>query len=190
VPQAKKPHWKLGNTLRQNEEFKLKRKLEYRPIEDEDVRYAWAAYKMGALKSAFEDGLTPEAFKTEFVQFILSRYDAAWVLFAETRNGFIPAGLALGFWPHAAVSHFLIFNNFVWFPWATPRNRIESSVNFFKWIRHDIPMIGFARPRDKKFCEVLAQHGLLAKVGTTFNVFPSEKAAVWETRNGRSAERA
>lgn len=176
VPSTKKPHWKLSKTQ--------ERRLEFRPIEDEDVRYAWAAYKVGALKSAFDEGLSAEDFKVAFVELILSRYDAAWVLFAETRKGFIPAGLALGFWPHAAVSHFLIFNNFVWFPWATPRNRIESAVNFFSRMRHDLAMVGFARPQDRDFCTAMAKHGLLRRVGTSMNVFPGEPAAVWETRGG------
>lgn len=175
----KKPHWRLTQTLA--------RRTEFRPIEDEDVRYAFAAYKIGGL-SVFPDGLSRDEFKTEFVTLILSRYDAAWVLFAETRKGFIPAGLALGFWPHAAVSHFLIFNNFVWFPWATPRNRIESAVNFFSRTRHEIPMVGFARTRDKDFCTAMAKHGLLRRVGTSMNVFPGEPAAVWETRNGRPTD--
>jgi hypothetical protein len=173
VPQAK-PNWRLRKTLA--------RKLEFRPIENEDVRYVWAAYKVGALKSAFEDGLTADEFRSEFVKFILSRYDAAWALFAETKKGFIPAGLALGFWPHSAVQHFLIFNNFVWFPWASPRNRIESAVNFFSQVRHEIPMFGFAHPQDKAFCAALAKHGLLRRVGTSMNVFPGQSASVWETR--------
>lgn len=174
MPQSKKPHWRLSKTL--------SRKTHARPIEDEDVRYVWAAYKAGALASAFREGLSAQEFTDEFVALIASRYDAAWALLAETAKGFIPAGLALGFFPHAAVSHFLIFNSFVWFPWATKRNRVESAVSFFEKVGKDVPMLAFARDRDKAFGAMIAKHGVLRRVGTSENVFGDGPASVWETR--------
>jgi hypothetical protein len=146
------------------------------------VRYVWAAYKEGALDSVLPAGLAVEDFKVAFHDFIVSRFDAAWALYAETKRGFIPVGLALGFWPHPQATPFLILDSFVWFPWSTPRNRIESAVNFLDQVRLTVPMMGFERHGQKGFCEVIAKHGLLKRVGTSMNVFGDEPASVWETR--------
>jgi hypothetical protein len=171
VPQVKK--WRISKVLA--------RQQGYRPIEDEDVRYAFAAYRVGGL-TAFPEGLDAETFKVEFKKLILSRYDAAWVLFAETKKGFWPVGLATGFWPHPAVETFLIFNNFVWFPWASPRNKIEAATNFFDKARYDVPMIGFAGERDKEFFALIAKLGVLRRVGTVAGIFGDEPSSVWQTR--------
>jgi hypothetical protein len=172
VAQANKK-WRLSKTQA--------RRLEYRPMEDADIRYAWGAYKQGGL-AGFPAELTAEAFKDEFARLIVTRYDAAWTLLAETKKGFIPVGIAAGFWPHTMVTTFLIFNSFTWFPWASPRNKIESAVNFFDKARLELPMIGFANERDKEFMATIAKHGVLRRVGTTMNVIEGQPASVWETR--------
>lgn len=168
--------WRLRKTLA--------RKLQSRPIEAEDVKYAWAAYQMGDLRAVFPGDMNAAKFKQEFTQLVLSRFDAAWTLFAETNKGFIPAGMSFGFWPHKEATHFLILNTMVWFPWASSRNRIESATGFFNSVGREIPMMGFARDRDKKFMATLAKHGVIRRIGTAGSVFPDGQASVWETRHG------
>lgn len=157
----------------------FKRKTDFRPIEVDDVRYAWVVYKGGGFNS-FDEGLDPASFKVAFTSMVMQRFDAAWTLFANTKNGWAPAGIALGFYPHPEATRFLIMDTFVWFPWATPRNRIECAAKFFKEI--DVPMMGFSRKPDTGFFEVMAKLGLLRRVGTSVNVFPKEATAVWETK--------
>lgn len=166
--------WRLRKTL--------SRKLEFRPIENEDVSFAWAAYRGGALKKVFAEGLSAQEFKQVFEQLVVTRYDAAWTLFAETQKGFIPVGIALGFWPHREATPFMLMDAFVWFPWSSPRSRIESAVNFLNDVREDVPMMGFVKPEDKPFVEIIAKHGILNRVGTSYNIFPGERASIWETR--------
>lgn len=165
--------WALKNTL--------KRKTEARPIEDQDIKYFWAAYKLKGLEP-FEAGLDSEAFKYELEARILSMFDAAWVLSAETKKGFVPAGVACGFWLHPAYDKCLVLDNFTWFPWATDRNKVECAVGFIHRTRKEVPMIGFAKERDKSFFEMLAKHGIVRRVGTSHNIFEKEPASVWETR--------
>lgn len=173
MPQAKKA-WSVRKTLARSPVF--------RPIESEDERYVWAAYQAGSLSNLFPSGLAPDNFRTEFEHLILTRYDAAWTMFARTRRGTIPVGLALGFWPHPEAKGFLLIDALIWFPWSTPRNRIESAVNFVGKARHDFKMLAFARQKDKRLFEMLAHHGIVRRVGTAHNVFDGEPAAVWETR--------
>lgn len=172
--------WRLKKTLR--------RKLDFRPIEREDMRYVWAAYKKGALKSLGEKFASGDMesgdFDIAFEAEIAANYHGAWTLFAETPRGFLPVGLVLGFYSHPdpRFAPFMIVGDMIWFPWSSNRNRIESAVNFFNRIRHEIPMVEYADEQAKRFFEVIAQHGIVRRVGTSFNVYPGQSTAVFETR--------
>lgn len=156
------------------------------------MSYVWAAYKKGALASMgahLADGAMPAAeFKDAFEAEIIANYDAAWTLFGETVHGFRPVGLILGFWshPNPKMAPFMIVGDMIWFPWASARNRISAAVNFFNSIRDQIPMVDYARQKDRGFFVVMCQHGIMRQVGTTLNVYPGEPAAVYETRRRAS----
>lgn len=128
--------------------------------------------------------MNAEEFKAAFETEITVKYHGVWTLFAETKRGNIPVCFVLAFWchPEPQLAPYMILDQLVWLPWSTPRNRIESATNFFNSTRNDIPMIGYARERDKKFFEVMMKHGIMRRIGTSFNVFPDEPAAVYETR--------
>jgi hypothetical protein len=167
----------------------LKRRLEFRPLETEDLRYLWAAYKKGCLKdmAAPFDGteMTVDEFKAEFLAAVTTRYHGAWTLFGETGKGFIPVGCILGFYSHPLPdwSPFMIVGDMVWMPWATTRNKIESAVHFFAHIRKEIAMVDYAYGEtNKRFFEVIARHGVMRRVGTMLNVVKNEPVAVFETR--------
>lgn len=170
------------------------RQVSYRPIEDEDIRFAYAAYKKGALKDMagpFADtGMSPEEFATQFIAAVQARYHGAWTLFAETRAGFKPAGMVFAFYSHPdhTLSPFMIIGDLVWFPWTTPRNRIEAAVYFFSLIRASVPLVDYAHGElNKRFFEMICQHGIMRRAGTTYNVVKGEPVAIYETR---SPERA
>lgn len=172
--------WRLRKTLR--------RKTEFRPIEDADCKFAWAAYRKGALASMgerFAAGMTPEAFYAAFVDEVMTNYTGgAWTLSAETKRGFLPVGIVLAFFshPNPRLAPFMIVGDMIWMPWASPRNRIESAVGFFNAIRRDVPMVEYANDEAKPFFEMIAKHGIMRRVGTTFSVYPGQATAVFETR--------
>jgi hypothetical protein len=171
--QKAKPNWRLSKTL--------SRKTEIRALGEGDLFYAWAAYKKGVFDDVFPPDLPANEFNQHFSALIGSRYDAGWTLLAETRKGFIPAGFALGFWPHRAARPFLLLDALVWFPWASPRNRVEATVDFVNKVRRETPMLAFARLQDKHFMETLARHGIVRRIGTSNNIFADSPASVWET---------
>ena len=173
--------WRLKRTLSRN--------VSFRPIEDEDVKYAWAAYKKGWLASMGGKFATvdmeAEEFKTEFPKEIFDKYSAAWSLFADApKRGNIQVGMVLGFYSHQdpACAPFMIVGDIIWFQWASARNRVESAVNFFTNIRGEIPMVEYAAEKDKKFFEMIARHGVMRRVGTTYSIKPGEAYAMFETR--------
>jgi hypothetical protein len=159
-------------------------------MEAEDVRYAFAAYKAGALADMagpFTDtGMDAAAFRETFQAEVIRRYHAAWTLFALVQGrGFIPVGMVFAFHSHFehAKSPFMIVGDIVWFPWSTPRNRIEAAVNFVNVIRKSVPLMDYAYgDNNKRFWNMVAKHGLVQRVGTTFNVVKGEPVAIFETR--------
>jgi hypothetical protein len=181
VKHSEVTRWRLKKTLA--------RRVEFRRMHDEDLRYTWAAYKKGALEpmaNPFGDtDMSAEEFKAAFADALLTRYHAEWTMLADTPKGFLPVGLVLAFHSHPVVefSPFMVIGDIIWFPWASRRNKIESAVNFFNRMRNEIPMIDYAHGEtNKRFFEVLASHGVVRRIGTTFNVVKGEPVAVFETR--------
>lgn len=174
--------WRLRKTLA--------RKTAFRPIEAEDVKFAWAAYKKGALATMAgpfaQTNMGADEFNIGFQSTVLSRYHGAWTLFAEVpKRGYMPVGLVMAFYSHAehALSPFMIIGDIVWFPWASARNKVEAAVNFFNTMRKQIPMMDYSHGEQTiRFFEMMCKHGIMRRVGTTYNVVKGEPTAIFETR--------
>lgn len=182
----RKSFWRLSKTL--------SRTVTFRPIEDEDVKYAWAAYKAGKLADMdgvfAKDGMTAAQFKQQFELTVLTRYSGAWTMIADTPKGRMPVGFVFAFFSHKdpLLSPFMVIGDIVWCQWASKRNKIESAINFFNVIRKSIPMMDFAHGEEnKRFFEMIAKHGIMQRVGTTYNVKNGEPVAIFETRTERAA---
>lgn len=180
MPQAKKGSRSLKRALRQN--------IQIQGLEDEHFRYLYAAYKEGSLVSLGETfvdtSLEPAEFREALTQELVHTYHGAWVVAADTSKGFLPVGLVLGFFSHPdpAKSPFMIVGDMVWFPWATARRRVEAAVRFFHEVRAEFPFVEYADLEAKPFFELIARHGVLRRVGTSYNVYPDQPTAIFETR--------
>jgi hypothetical protein len=162
-----KKTWRLSKTLARN--------VTFRPIEDSDVKYAWAAYRLGALpEMAFKQGLDAAAFKSAFEIYVLSNASAAWTIIADKPIGFIFGGWA----PQNA---YMIIIGIVWFPWASRRRIIEGTVTFFNRIRKELPYMGFASDEHKPLYDTCCAHGIMQRVGTSHSM--GKRLAVFEGRN-------
>ena len=166
-----KKNWRLSKTLR--------RRTEFRPIENGDVKYAWAAYKQGKLPQLdFPEDLSAPDFKTAFEAFVLTRTHAAWTILAETAKGFLPVGIILGHWgPDRA---FMILSGIAWYPWASRRNIIEGTVNFSNIMRKQLPVIGFANDEHRPLYEACCMHGIMRRIGTSHVL--GKKLTIFEGR--------
>ena len=158
------------------------------PIEDGDLRYIWAAYSMGGfptLAERFADGKMDAAeFKKELGDELVANYDEAWTLSADSDKGPRPVGLVLGFCSHwnPAFSPFMIVADMIWFPWATPRNKIETTVKFFHEVRKTTQMVEYSKREYQKFFDMVCAHGVLRRAGTSHVVYPDQATAIYETR--------
>lgn len=128
--------------------------------------------------------MASDVFKNAFQNEILTNYHGAWVLLAGTKKGFLPVGLILGFYSHPdpRLAPFMIVGDILWMPWASARNKIEAAVHFFNSMRNEIPFVDYAQETSKPFFEVLMRHGIMRRIGTSYNVYSDGPAAVYETR--------
>lgn len=166
--------WRLNRTL--------KRATDFRPIEADDIKYLWAAYKKGGLASmGFDPGMSPEEFKQAFEKAVTERCHAGWTLFAMTRNGFIPVGIVLAAW--APNAPYLIVTGAVFMPWASKRNIIECMVNFLNGVRREVALQFYATAKHRRLYEVCQMHSVVRRVGTSYVAIPGEAAAVFETKS-------
>ena len=163
--------WRLRKTL--------SRRIEVRPIEDADVRYAWATYKKGGLAElGFAESLAADQFKAAFEETVLSKFPATWVVQTQTPKGFMPVGFVFGSW--APLGVYLIVMGISWCPWASKRNILEGTVAFFNSIRKQLPWMGYANDKHKKLYEVCCMHGIMRRIGTSHVL--GGPAAVFEGR--------
>jgi hypothetical protein len=157
-----------------------------RPIETEDLRFLYAAYKVGNLESmgdVFSDrSMNPPEFRAVFEDELMSTYHGAWSLFAPNEKGLV--GVVLGFWTHPDPDKapFMVVGDMLWMPWATTRNKIESAVHFFNEVRKEYPMVQYACAEEKRFFETIAKHGIMRRVGTSYNVYRDGATTIFETR--------
>jgi hypothetical protein len=167
--------WRLSKTL--------KRRIDVRPIENEDVKYAWAAYKQDKLgQIKFSDGLNALDFKTAFEGFVLTRAQAAWTVLGETNRGLIPIGIVLGQWGPGAA--FMLVSAIAWYPWASRRNIVEGTVKLFNNLRKQFPVMGFANDEHRPLYEACAMHGIMRRIGTSHSL--GSKMTIFEVRNEQS----
>ena len=158
-----------------------------RPLERDDLKFIWAAYAKTGFPSMGEQfagtEMGPDEFEAAFGKEVLANYTGVWSLHAETVKGFIPVGVVLAFWSHPdpRLAPFMIIGDMLWFPWSSPRNRIEAAVRFAVTVRDEFPMVEFARDEHVPFFEVLMKHGVVRRIGKSWNIYPGEQTTVFET---------
>lgn len=128
--------------------------------------------------------LDPDEFNEAFSAELENNYYGAWTLFAETKRGFLPIGMVFVFpsHPNPEMAPFAIIGDMIWFPWASTRNKIESTVRWINDTRKEVPLVEYASLEHKGFFEVMAKHGIMRRVGTSHNVYPGQPTSVFETR--------
>ncbi len=155
----------------------LKRKPSFRVIEVGDLRYLWAAYKKGALIGLGVPGyLTADEFNAFVDKKVRENCHFAWALLMGGK----PVGFVFGAWS-PAVKNVLEIVLVVWMPWASKRNIIESAVNFIREIRKEYRCMGYALPEHRGLYEVAAKHGLVRRIGTSYNAIPGRPTALFES---------
>ena len=123
---------------------------------DPDFSYFYAAYKQGGFKDHIIADLPPLLFQDAMEQLLGSvSYD--WIVDV----GRLPVGLFLG---KEVMAGYAAEIQVDWFPWATPRNRVEATAAFIKYASRQIKLFIYADSGSELFFTRLAtQYRMLRK---------------------------
>ena len=121
-------------------------------------------------------GMKPREFKEQTLS-LIEAVDLAYTLIAPTGRGEIPIGLML-----CALSGHRLQPHVLWFEWASPRNRIESVVNFINEMRR-MWNIGIAAEETYwPFFNHVCRHGILQRIGKWFDYYADGDALLYQSR--------
>lgn len=158
----------------------LRRGCHYRPLDDGDMKWLWGAYLDDSLTSIavpdLDETTFPDAMRNLFTLYY-ERQGQAFLLEGHfiQYGGNAPVGLMLvdesqgAFWPHT-----------VWFDWATPRNKIETSVKFFQDLNHEGNVMFVATRQEIPFYSHLARYGLVNRRGTLKKYFGANDGILYQ----------
>lgn len=151
-------------TSRAKQRDLLKRKPKLRQVMDSDWRWLWAAYQSGMWREDMAGNLTPRGFEEKMLDVIGgAKYD--WVAEAPGDDGLRPVGLCLGrVLVEGADTEREHIEPFVeWFPWATPRNKVEATALFFKELSKQFKIFVFAPEGANDWWTRFVQYGLIRR---------------------------
>lgn len=156
----------------------------------EDLRWIWASYKKEPYTDFYpelnEAGLDPEEFSRRFELTLVAYGLDCYVMKAHTERGLIPIGYVL-LW---ARGRLLEISNFIWFEWASSRNKLEAALNFLNQFRSTVheptekkyKLIGFVETKDRAFFDRMCDYSVLRMVGKVYDFYDSGPGYVYETR--------
>lgn len=153
----------------------LKRDVTVRDFVEDDIKYLWVAYQKGAM--AFEKGLSPAQFREVMTDWMVSQYDFAWTIECEGKPVGVVNAINCGL--------FVLMGDSIWFPWASPRNKIEGFVRLIVTLREQMMLMGYATQKDKNFFVHIAKHGVIRRVGTIHELGEEPLAFFQSRNNGR-----
>ena len=123
------------------------------------MKWLWASYQMGVWADLFPENLSREEFRDKVWE-ILSMVDLEWMLEVKSENGLRPIGVVFAEYRFAGHG---IEPHVEWFPWATPRNKLESAVAFLKEVGKQHKVFLYIRDEDLRLWEHVWSYKVLKK---------------------------
>lgn len=136
--------------------------MKFEALSDDHIKYAWAAYKRG-VEMDFEPDLDAITFASQFIaaaRLLEQQGTGMVVVHADTPRGNMPVGLIT-----VQENDFLAYPHVIWYPEASPRNKIEIGVKFFRDLKKDRLGLVTALESDVSYFRHLGKYGLLRQVG-------------------------
>lgn len=164
-----------------------------RPTDADDLKYLYAAWRLGN-KPLDEIKCENDEFEQAFADHVAARYHLAYTLIASPPDRSpMPVGVVFGIRPFYG-KNIMWIGDFLWFSWASKRNKLEAAVHFLNQMRKENTLIGFAEPDAIDFFEHICRYGVARRAGTVFDFLREGPMAVFQTRkpyiagkeNGRS----
>jgi hypothetical protein len=130
-----------------------------RPLSDPDWRWLWASYQMNGWTDILQHGLSREDFQ-ERILTIVGGHDLDWIAEVHTDGGLRPVALFVAdyrFGGYAVEPHVR------WFPWASPRNKLEIGVKFMMEVGKMTKVFIYPPNSDGKLWERVWRYKVLKK---------------------------
>ncbi len=149
----------------------------------DDIKYLYAAWRLGGtpLQAIVAD--SPEAFESAFTEHVALRYNVAYTMIAAPPGREpMPVGVVFGIRPFYG-EKVLWIGDFLWFSWSSTRNKLEAAVHFLNQLRRDgWTVLGFAEPEAIPFFEHICRYGVARRAGTVFDMIGEGPRGVFQTR--------
>lgn len=155
----------------------VKRDIRFKVLEEEDLKWLWAAYKRGAFKWLPSD-MDGQVFKDRALK-LLATVSEAFVAYAPGHLDDQPVGLI----SLAIDQHDNYEVHVEWFPWATARNKIEVTAKFLREVGRYKNLVVYSEVKNKRFFERMMDYGILRRVGHVSNFFRGgDQAIMFQSR--------
>ena len=142
----------------------------------------WAAYASGA----FPESVLPEGLdKDQFAQAAYVLHDTFALFIAVSKNSAFKdkAEVPVAMFALLQRTNEASDPHVVWFPWATARNRIETTLKFINELRRNVTLVIYAQPDDEKFWWRMTNYGVISRAGRIPHYFnDGGMAHVWHSR--------
>lgn len=128
-----------------------------RQVQDSDLGYLWAAYRLGMWDDYLPPVLSQSMFEARIIEMI-AHADYDWIIEAKSDDGVRPVGLVLA---QAMLDGRRIEPHVDWFPWATPRNRFEGVAAYLREVGKRFKIVLYVPESDQAFWERVKMYRLL-----------------------------
>jgi hypothetical protein len=168
--------------------------VRFEPFADAHMAYAWAAYKRGVFerRGIVMPGKDVGEFSTAMAEHIensLASTIEVWTAFADTPHGNIPVGfIRIGFSgdpklrAKVGLGTVLAHPNVIWYPEASPRNRVETAVLLLRELKKEHLVLMAVKDADAPFLRHMGKYGLLRAVGLIWDYYRAgENATLFQT---------
>jgi len=141
----------------------LRRQSGYVQVQDEHLKWLWAAYKRGVFSHLpeFPEDMEAAEFKSAVLAVIgnvLKGGGEAWMAMNEDGK---PVGFAVGI----KCGYTGMEPHLFWFPEATTRNKLEIALKWILEHKAHYRLFLWARPKDWKFFDHMCKYGAIRTVG-------------------------
>lgn len=142
----------------------------------------------------FVEDMDQQKFEGALVRVVAENSWAAWTLIAEVEGrGYMPVGVVFS-WVRGRV---IETAHIEWFPWASPRNIWEASLNFYDSVRKTVAdmardisdplryfiVLEFARFDDRAFFERLVDKKIMRKIGHVKGLYDGQTCVMFQTNS-------